>query len=138
MNRVLFDSSFLFSLFDTTDKNHVRSVEIIRIPTFIPLIPDVVLPEVTYLVKRKGGIHALERFIALLINSQATVECLAESDLVRAREVLLTYRDANLDFVDCCITAQSERLNIHHIATFDRRDFSIIRPRHVDYFTLLP
>lgn len=48
------------------------------------------------------------------------------------------YRDAELDFVDCCLTALAERLNITRICTFDRRDFSIIRPKHTDYLELLP
>jgi hypothetical protein len=34
--------------------------------------------------------------------------------------------------------AVAERLRIAGIATIDRRHFSIVRPRHVDAFTLLP
>jgi len=48
------------------------------------------------------------------------------------------YKTAKLDFTDTAIIAIAERLNITHILTFDRRDFSIIRPKHVDYFKLLP
>jgi predicted nucleic acid-binding protein len=54
------------------------------------------------------------------------------------REILLQYQDARLDFVDCCIMALSERFNITQVCTFDRRDFGIFRPRHVDYLELLP
>jgi hypothetical protein len=32
----------------------------------------------------------------------------------------------------------AERLNITEICTFDRRDFSMIRPQHVAYFAILP
>lgn len=49
-----------------------------------------------------------------------------------------TYAVAKLDFVDCCLTALAERLNITKIRTFDRRDFSMIRPKHAEYFELLP
>jgi hypothetical protein len=48
------------------------------------------------------------------------------------------YSDIELDFVDCCIVAIAERLNLTEICTFDRRDFSIIRPTHVEYLTLHP
>jgi len=48
------------------------------------------------------------------------------------------YASANLDFVDCCIMALSERLNIVQVGTLDRRDFSIFRPKHVDYLEILP
>ncbi len=32
----------------------------------------------------------------------------------------------------------AERLNITRIVTFDRRDFSVFRPSHCEYFELLP
>jgi hypothetical protein len=32
----------------------------------------------------------------------------------------------------------AERLNIKKIATLDGLDFSIVRPHHVEHFTLLP
>jgi hypothetical protein len=40
--------------------------------------------------------------------------------------------------VDASITAVAERLDITRILTLDQRDFRIIRPRHCDYFELLP
>jgi predicted nucleic acid-binding protein len=51
---------------------------------------------------------------------------------------MVTYADAEMDLVDCCIMAMSEWLNIEEIATFDRRDFGMFRPKHCDYLTLLP
>jgi hypothetical protein len=34
--------------------------------------------------------------------------------------------------------AVAERLGLTEIATIDRRHFSVVRPRHVGAFTLLP
>jgi uncharacterized protein len=48
------------------------------------------------------------------------------------------YLDSKLDFVDCCLMALSERLNITQICTFDTRDFMIFRPRHVNHLEILP
>ena len=53
-------------------------------------------------------------------------------------EVMRQYQDAELDFVDARLTAMAERLNITQIATFDRHDFSMIRPKHMAYLELLP
>jgi predicted nucleic acid-binding protein len=53
-------------------------------------------------------------------------------------ELVRTYKDARLDPADVSVVAIAERLAITHIATLDRRDFSLIRPRHVSAFTLLP
>jgi hypothetical protein len=36
------------------------------------------------------------------------------------------------------VVAIAERLDVREIATIDRRPFSVVRPRHVDAFTLLP
>ena len=59
-------------------------------------------------------------------------------DFARAVALMDRYHDAELDFVDCCLTALAERLNITHICTFDRRHFAMIRPQHAEYFDLLP
>ena len=66
------------------------------------------------------------------------LESLEWADIQRVHEIAETYTDAEFDLVDCCIMALAERLNISQVATFDRRDFSIYRPRHCDYLELLP
>jgi predicted nucleic acid-binding protein len=43
-----------------------------------------------------------------------------------------------MDFADATIVAASERLNIKHVFTLDRKDFSIYRPLHATHFQLLP
>lgn len=52
--------------------------------------------------------------------------------------VAILYGDVAFYIVDCCIMAIAERLGVTRIATFDRRDFSIFRPQHCDFFELLP
>jgi uncharacterized protein len=49
-----------------------------------------------------------------------------------------SYRDLPLGTVDASIVAAAERLGITDVATVDRRHFGVVRPRHVDAFTLLP
>lgn len=48
------------------------------------------------------------------------------------------YASANFDFVDCCIMALTERLNVTQVGILDRRDFSIFRPQHVNHLEILP
>ncbi len=59
-------------------------------------------------------------------------------DVIRAAQIMERYADARFDFVDCCIMALAERLNITQVCTFDRRDFSIFRPTHCEHLELLP
>jgi predicted nucleic acid-binding protein len=60
------------------------------------------------------------------------------ADVTRAGEITAQYASAHFDFVDCCIMALAERLNITQVCTFDQRDFTIFRPTHCDYLELLP
>jgi uncharacterized protein len=48
------------------------------------------------------------------------------------------YADLRLGGTDASVIAIAERLGIHRIATFDRRHFTVVRPAHVEAFTLLP
>jgi uncharacterized protein len=138
MDSVLFDSSFVYALYNSTLKDHDRALEFGQKNNFNILVPDVVLPEVTFLFRRFGGVRAVAAFLDAFVKAQSSVECISQDDMKRSREIMLRYNSAQLDFVDCCIAAFAERLNIKHIATFDRRDFGIIRPLHCPYFELLP
>jgi predicted nucleic acid-binding protein len=60
------------------------------------------------------------------------------NDYGRAGELVSQYSDLRLDAVDAMVTAVAERLGITTVATVDRRDFSVIRPRHVDTFEFVP
>jgi hypothetical protein len=40
--------------------------------------------------------------------------------------------------VDAAVIAIAERLNLAEVATVDRKHFSIVRPRHISAFRLLP
>jgi predicted nucleic acid-binding protein len=53
-------------------------------------------------------------------------------------ELVEAYLDLPLGIVDAAVGAIAERLRLHEIATLDHRHFSIIRPRHVRSFALLP
>jgi predicted nucleic acid-binding protein len=53
-------------------------------------------------------------------------------------QLLRRYEDAEIGFVDATVVAIAERLKIRRILTTDRRDFSLIQPRHCKQFELLP
>ncbi|MDX2078861.1 MAG: hypothetical protein SFZ02_20675 [bacterium] len=84
------------------------------------------------------GVSGVIRFSDKLNIIPFQYEILTPADFIRIREIMMTYKDAKFDFVDCCIMALSERLNIKQICTLDKRDFSIFRPKHVAHLDLLP
>jgi hypothetical protein len=56
-------------------------------------------------------------------------------------ELLTTYLSMRLQVVDACVIALAERLDLHEVATLDRRDFQIVAPSRLpkgERFKLLP
>lgn len=53
-------------------------------------------------------------------------------------ELVERYADLPLGAVDASIVATAERLGEVNVATLDRRHFTVVRPAHVEAFTLLP
>ena len=135
---VLVDSSFLYAQYSDNDSNHPQALAFTKSTITTPVIPDIVLPEVAFLFRREGGIPAVGAFLRNFAMSGVEPTLLLLEDIDRARTIMTTYASAQLDFVDCAVMALAERLNIQQIATFDRRDFSIVRPRHCEYLELLP
>jgi uncharacterized protein len=134
----LIDSSFLYALFHSNDKNHVAAANFVFNSTDFPLVPDVTLPEVSFLFLRDVGHYELRQFMKSLGDASIEFQPISIVDIQRAYEIAETYASAQFDLVDCCIMALSERLNITQVCTFDRRDFAIFRPKHCPYLELLP
>lgn len=138
MPDALVDASYLVALGYPRDRSHEKARRFAAETTDTLRIPDVVLVEALYNLQRLGGVRAAVRFANLLVAEAPPFVPLITSDFARAVALMDRYRDAELDFVDCCLTALAERLGITRICTFDRRDFSIIRPDHIETFALLP
>lgn len=140
MPSILVDASFLVALAYLKASDHNTVVQFAVQHRRDLLIPEVVLVEAMFNIKRLAGEATAVTFgRELLTRHQSPLfVSLNQHDLERALTVMETYANVKLDFVDCCLTALAERLQIIQIATLDRRDFSIIRPKHVSYFTLVP
>jgi predicted nucleic acid-binding protein len=72
------------------------------------------------------------------VQEALTVVDLELTDYERMAELVETYADFPLGTTDAAVVAVAERLRITEIATFDRRHFHAVRPRHTDGFQLLP
>lgn len=66
------------------------------------------------------------------------IEDLTDADYQRVADLLRTYADLRVGFVDAAVLAIVERLREPKLATLDHRHFSVMRPRHVDGLELLP
>jgi len=134
----LLDTSFLFALADTSDRQHTRVLEIAQTLRDALILPVPVLPEICYLLDSRLGHLAMRRFVNELSIGDVQLEPIAKEDLQRIVEFLTQYADMRLDFVDAVIVTIAERRGITKILTLDRRHFMAIRPRHCPYFEILP
>ncbi len=134
---VLVDTSFLYAFYNQDDYLHQKALAGIKRELGL-IIPQVVLVETAYLFKERAGVMAAVKFLDTISISQPPLESITYADIARVRDIMSTYADARFDFVDCCIMALAERLNVTQIYTFDRRDFAIFRPQHCSHLELLP
>jgi predicted nucleic acid-binding protein len=102
------------------------------------LTTALVVAEAGWLIERQLGAAAEAAFYGALAAGELRVETLTDSDWSRIGELVEQYGDLSLGGVDASLVAVAERLAITSIATLDRRDFTVVRPAHVDAFTLLP
>lgn len=132
---LLIDSGVLYAIHDRRDHWHQRCVTLIEETAESLLVPVTVLPEVTYLLRERLGIHAERAFVRAL-GSELMVEPVSDLDIRRSEVLLAHYSE--IGFVDATVVAVAERLGLGAVATTDRRHFSMVRPRHVPAFELLP
>jgi predicted nucleic acid-binding protein len=77
-------------------------------------------------------------FVRGLLASDWRLEPLSVEDLSRTASIMEDYADAGLGFVDAAVTAIAERLAVTRLYTLDRRDFQLVKPKHVAAFEVLP
>ncbi len=133
----LLDTGFLLAVLDADDEMHESCSEALLAEP-APILPDVVLPELAYMVLKELGYAVLIDFLKSLYNGELAVEHFNLNDLARTAEILEKYSNSQVDFVDCAIVAIAERLNIQRILTVDHRHFRIFRPSHCEYFIIAP
>jgi predicted nucleic acid-binding protein len=135
---LVLDTSGLYALLDRADPDHERCVSAAEaFSDFI--IPALVLVEVDYwLRKRGGGPEAFAALTAEIASGAYRLEQAEVEDLLRAAELEVQYADLGLGLVDAGVIATCERLQEQDVLTLDRRDFSVVRPRHCPALRLLP
>jgi len=138
MATVLVDTGILFAMADLDDAWHEPVKAFLQNITDVLVVPITVLSEICYLLNTHLGKESERKLIASITQNELRVEGLTTEDFRRSLQLLETYSDVNIGFVDASMVAIAERLKIHRILTTDRKHFSIIRPRHCRSFDLLP
>jgi len=91
-----------------------------------------------YLLQSRVGPRAEVTFLKSFGGNGFRIAELEDRDIRRMAELVESYLDLPLGIVDAAVVAIAERLALTEIATLDHRHFSVVRPRHVGAFSLLP
>ncbi|HEX8857542.1 MAG TPA: PIN domain-containing protein [Actinomycetes bacterium] len=132
------DAGPLYAYVDADDRHHRASLALLESHPGPLVVPSLVITEVAYLIDSRLGADAEVRFLGDLAAGAFAVEPVGPADWLRIAELVGRYRDLPLGTVDASVVAVGERLGITEVATVDRRHFSVVHPRHVGGFTLLP
>lgn len=138
---ILVDTGPIVAAALTRDVHHRACVDLFtaaHLAGDVLAVPSPVVTEACYLLAREGGARAEAALLTSLADGDFRVIELEADDWRRAAELVTRYADMPLGAVDASVVAVAERLGLAEIATIDRRHFSVVRPRHIDAFTLLP
>ena len=132
------DSGALYALYDKRDRNHRAVREALQAEDGPILIPAALLAEIDYLLRKRIGIAAEQRFLEGIEKGAFTVEAFTIEDVAFCRKLLAQYEDMDLDLADASVIATAERLGIRTVLTVDERDFRAVRTSRGEPFVLLP
>ena len=135
---ILLDTNVLVAAARTADTNHHSAAQLLESLDEPRLVPPTVVAEVCYLLGEWGGPDAEVRFLRDFRPGGLQLAELTDTDVARMADLAERYADLRLGGTDASVIAIAERLGIQRIATFDRRHFTVVRPVHVEAFTLPP
>lgn len=135
---IVVDTGVLLAAADADDADHDSCARLLRdhrgrLSTTAPVVP-----ECSWQIEHHLGPIAEARFLRLIVSEELKVVDLTLADYARCVELIETYADLGLGLVDASIIAVCEKLAVSTVATLNRRDFTVVRPRHVEALTLLP
>jgi predicted nucleic acid-binding protein len=135
---LVLDTGPIVAALDVGDERHEAGRRIFESPHERRVVAAPVLVELDHLLSRQIGSDAFPALLETIHRGELDIVDLSNRDYVRARELMRTYADLRVGFVDAAVLAIVERLHEPKLATLDRRHFSVMRPRHVDALELLP
>lgn len=132
------DTGPLYAAIDRKDNAHRSCAALLEEHEEALIVPAPVVVELEWLVASRLGDEVFDSFLESIEDGAIEIEALVEVDYARIRELTRRYADLHLGFVDAAVIAVAERLGEPKVATLDRKHFSVVKPRHVKFFRLLP
>jgi uncharacterized protein len=135
---LLVDTNVFLAAADRRSDRHGECAALLRahaseIATTVPVVA-----ETSWLILDRLGTRSQAEFVRMVAARHLEALDLTETDWHRCAEFVEHYTDWGRDLMDASLVAVAERLGAHKIATMNRRDFAVVRPRHVEAFELVP
>jgi predicted nucleic acid-binding protein len=130
------DTGPLVAALNSSDRRHAECARLLVELEGRRLLPSPVLTEVCWLLERWPKAEAA--FLEQVAAGTFELIHLTSTDLLRMAELVKQYADLPLGSVDASVVAVAERLGVEHVATLDRRHFSVVQPSHVAALVLVP
>jgi predicted nucleic acid-binding protein len=119
------------------DADHERCASLLQSNPERRIVPAPVLVELDHLLNRELGAAAFPALLDTIKAGELDVEDLTSADYERAAELMRTYSDLEVGFVDCAVLAVTERMGEPKLASLDHRHFGTMRPIHIEALRLL-
>ena len=124
---IVVDTSGMLALLDQDDRAHASVLEVFRVHRDDWVLPWAILPELDHMALAWLGSLATAALRADLADGRYHVAWGRTTDLRRAQELDVRYRDLRMGLVDGVVMALAERLQAWAIVTLDLRDFGAVQ-----------
>lgn len=136
---IVVDTGPLLAAADADDRLHGLAVEFFDVHDTTELVvPATVATETSWMIEDRLDPATEAAFIDSIATGDLPVVELTRSDYQRCAELVAAYADLGLGLVDASVIALAERLGVTVLASFNERDFRVVRPRHCDALELVP
>lgn len=135
---LIVDTNVWLAAADRRSDRHQGCAAVLRANPGGLAVPVPVIAETSWLMLDRLGAGSQNEFLRAVASGRIDPIDLERADWVRCVELTETYADMSLDLMDASVVAVAERLGVTTIATLNHRDFTVVRPRHVEAFDLIP
>jgi predicted nucleic acid-binding protein len=132
------DTSVMVAAADGDEPRHDHCAQILRAHRGELVMAAPAVAETAWMIESRQGPAAEAKFLRLVTTGELEVVDLDADDYRRCIDLIETYADLGLGLVDASVICVAENLAIDRIATLNHRDFTVVRPRHLDAFELIP
>ena len=135
---LIVDTGVLVAAADRTDPHHDAAAVLLSTAPEPLVTTALVIAETAYLLDRELGPRVEALLYQSILDEQLHIEAFAIADWQRIHDLVIQYADLRLGGTDAGLIALAERHREQRIATLNHRHFTVVRPAHVQAFTLLP